>query len=1154
MKSVKRKITSFISVLLSLVMVLVIIPSGAFALDAQYDLNIAVLSDLHFYPKELTHDYCEDFIEFSKTAAKQYAQSEALLKTALAAVSKHAGTKGLEYVLIPGDLTKDSEYIGHKKLSEILKDFEKESGLEVFVIPGNHDVNNNSAQTFQTGELQATQRTKPEQFREFYKDLGYDHAYHTYTPSKGKGGGLTYSAVLGRYRLIAVDTCKYSADYTDKGTDFNETGGKISPELKKWILNEIADAERCGQKVIGMGHHNLCEHFGVEDDIFAPFMLDNWLETRETLADAGMHFWFSGHIHLGDIASCVSDNGETLYDICTASLTGYPNTFNEVFFSTDGDKVTAKVDTLDVDCEEQVTVNGVTYPSPYASTFSFGCTFGENGIAQFVEDLAAHKLKYLFQDIIRAGGIENYLQKNDISIEDMIDSLIKGGVSVGKVDIFTAKNVMGLVDYLLKQIDEIYINDLDHTCDVINNFVDKLLAVKVSDITCTKFKNTLGFSSSGPYGTLMDLAGTVLAYNYTPQYDPYDDAFLIDALDGFENGDNTDRLISVIIEAVLDDLVQNEILSKLRINFSSLFTKEITRKTIGAFFDFIFNILLRGNNTIKGFVDFVFKLGVLPYSSLNDVLYSVMGEYWTQSQTEGLGHSVCEIISGMVFDNDIYDIDQTLVYDGKVTVIPTASEYRLPSNIVQTFNSDPATGRNICWFTKYYVIGTDIELLPYSEAPQFTGVPTTGAGIKATAKQVNREYPGVDFGVIGVRNHTVRLNRHLIELTGLSPGTKYCFRVGDASKNWWSPVGVIETQDNSDTTAFIHITDPQSQNEGQYTGAWATLLKTAFEMFPESKFIASTGDNVDKGTNANQWQWYFNTASDTLLQKPIMTAAGNHEDENDVIPVNFPLTNIPKQSTYTGVYYSYDYNNIHFIVLNTNDLGSDKALSDAQINWLKEDAKASKAQWKIVMLHKALYSNSSHYDDKDVAAIRKQLGKLLPDLGIDVVLQGHDHTYLRTGVMDSNRVVRTKTKTISFNGREYTAKIEPKGTIYSIAGTGGVKFYPTKTNRQTDKLFPRAEVIADVKTPTFTAYHVSGGVLYYDAYTIVDGRAERIDSFAIIKDSKTATYTEAAAVNGTGGNSPDCFKREDLRATLAKWILIHIRDIIDQILARFRAQ
>ena len=98
--------------------------------------------------------------------------------------------------------------------------------------------------------------------------------------------------------------------------------------------------------------------------------------------------------------------------------------------------------------------------------------------------------------------------------------------------------------------------------------------------------------------------------------------------------------------------------------------------------------------------------------------------------------------------------------------------------------------------------------------------------------------------------------------------------------------------------------------------------------------------------------------------------------------------------------------------------------------------------------------------------------------------QGHDHVYLRTGVMNNNEVVQTKTKTVTYGGRNYTAKLDPTGSIYVISGCSGVKTYVTKDPAETDKLFPRAEKLADANDPIFSAFQIVGDTLYFDAYTV----------------------------------------------------------------------
>ena len=374
----------------------------------------------------------------------------------------------------------------------------------------------------------------------------------------------------------------------------------------------------------------------------------------------------------------------------------------------------------------------------------------------------------------------------------------------------------------------------------------------------------------------------------------------------------------------------------------------------------------------------------------------------------------------------------------------------------------------------------------------------------------------------------------MVEITGLTAGEKYCFRVGDAEKGWWSDAGVIETADNSNQLTFFHMSDSQSQSERQYSRSWAKVLNTAYTMYPDADFIMHTGDHVDKGDNANQWQWLFNTGADRLMKTVLMPTAGNHEAKSEfAIDQNFILSNVPKQDTSSGVYYSFDYNNAHFMVLNTNNLSEEQGLSKDQMEWLKKDAAQSDAQWKIVALHKAPYSNGSHFDDDDVIQLRKELSTLMPELGIDVVLQGHDHVYLRTGVMNNNEIVKTQTKTVSYNGRDYTAKLDPTGSIYVISGCSGVKTYVTKDPSETDKLFPRAEKLADANDPIFSAFQIVGDTLYFDAYTVGADGANRIDSFAIQKQTAdvpdSSTDVSKPDESTTAPVTPDTTKPEDTK-------------------------
>ena len=1107
-------------------------------------LQIAVMADIHHYPQVYMGNKGTAWETYCNNKASQYVQSNALIDSALFAIALRAQENGCKYLFVPGDLTKDSEYEGHLELAARLERFELETGIQVLVTNGNHDINNSNASTFENAKVEPARAATPEEFRSIYANLGYDLAVKTYTPPAGeKAGMLSYSVLLdGGYRLLVLDGGKYSSDSTSDGENEHETGGNITPGLMAWALAEMADAKSRGETVIGMTHHSIVEHFDIEPSMFYGFIMDNWLETAETLADAGMKYVFTGHMHMNNIAAQTSDSGNTIYDCQTASLTGFPNSFREVRFDNTGSNPQATFNTLDVDCELPVTAEGVTYEKPYKYTYSFGQTYGKEGLAGFGAGMADGFVNGFFEGIQKQGGLYAMLTSSSFDLEGIIDNAIKGGISFGAYDIFTVRNIMSYIEDLARQIDELFIAHPETVVDIAYRAADKLVSLKVSDYPCTAYMDTLGFGDPSKPGTLEDAAYSVLAYMYEGNEDISGDIFMQDVLDFFRTRDGAGVVYQTLKDVLLHDLIEDSILSALDFNPGALFPAGSFGAVIGDVLDAVIAAIFPLDKTFMNIINSI--LGFMPeeYGSLESIVDSVAEEYLTQSQLDAVGYTIAGIMECLVVDdNPGFKMDNniTLSNVSPAPVAATVENYRTPSQIALTFGSSAASTRNITWLTKYSVTGTDIELLPYTAHPVFTGVPTTGIHIQADTKKVLRSYPGVDLGITGFLNYEFTLVRHNIALSGLTPGAKYLYRVGDAAKGWWSAPGVIETADNSDAVTFFHMTDPQSQNIRQY-GAWANTVKTAFDLYPQSKFILSSGDLVDNRKNVNQWKWLLDTAAADLMSSALMTTTGNHEDEGYIMDENFLMPPAPEQDRSSGVYYSFDYNNAHFIVLNTNNLSSKQALSDDQLAWLKKDAAASDAQWKILSLHKAIYSNGSHYDDKDVVALRKQLSALLPELGIDLVLQGHDHVYLRTDAMNNNKVAASETKNISYKGLDYQAKIEPEGSVYVISGCAGVKNYLTKGPGATDKLFPRAEALVPIETPVFSAIQIVGSALYFDAYAVEESDARRIDSFAIQKapaaienpapvdktDIKPDTgheYTESFEIPKTGGGSTVVF-------------------------------
>ncbi|MBQ2694025.1 MAG: metallophosphoesterase [Clostridia bacterium] len=1084
-------------------------------------VRFGVVSDIHYLAESLKGEG-EAWDEFVYDKHKEYNDVDALLNNALDGVERNAVDGGENYLLIPGDLTKDGEYESHVALAERLEQFEAETGIPVLVIPGNHDVNNTNAATYVNGKKETAKPTSPEDFREIYADLGYDLADSFFVPEEGKKGGmLSYAATLGGYRLICIDSNMYSEDNGAEGNE-HMTDGRIADGLLDWIVAECEKAKEQGLTLIGMQHHNLVPHISIEEATLWAFVVQNWMEVAETYADAGMHYVFTGHLHANNVAKHVSDNGEAVYDILTPTLTGFPNYYRTVDFVSDGETTTMDMKSHDIDEYQPVIApDGTAYEKPFKFTYSFDRTFGEGGIKGLAMGALRNLVNDYFPAIQEAGGLLGFLKTMNLDLEKIIvDALGTNGLALGPVEILTvSSNVMGFIGELAGQIDEVYVNNPEETLAKVEALIDRILNYKVCDKPASMLTDVLGYEVNPDGCTFGEYATTILICYYGGDEDISAYPYVTEVLDRFESGELAQEVFNLLREVLVTDLVQGEILANLDFNPGELFPEGNVFYLFGRVLQGITELLLGGDNSFTNLIDSVLSIPLVPeeYSSVDAIIDHLMGEYITQSQYESWGYTIKWMLITFVLDSDPAeksDSNAVITYSGPEKIEATQDNYRAPSHIAVTLGEDSTSEVSITWLTKYSVKGTDIELVPYSENPKFTGRPTTGKKVTASYELIPKTYPGADLGVFALLLYSRDYVKHTVKLSGLEAGAKYCYRVGDAERGWWSEAGVIETAaGGNEKFTFFYVTDPQSQQPAHYE-RFAEVVETAAEEYPDAKFIVSAGDQVDEGENVKHWNYLLNS-TEKLLDLPFMPVTGNHEDEGAVITENFVLPNVPEQDLETGVYYSYDYNGVHFTVLNTNDDEDDK-LGKAQIEWMKNDIKSSDAKWKVVIFHKAIYSNGSHYDDGDVKGMRDQLSALLPYLGVDLVLQGHDHVYLRTDVMNANAVVPVKTGTVTYEGMEYQMKYNPKGSIYSICGTSGVKVYQTKDVEATDKLFPRAEKLNPENTENsmFAAITVDGDCLYYNAYEVDDGEAVRVDNFAIEKTADESPADKAGDAFG----------------------------------------
>ncbi len=316
-----------------------------------------------------------------------------------------------------------------------------------------------------------------------------------------------------------------------------------------------------------------------------------------------------------------------------------------------------------------------------------------------------------------------------------------------------------------------------------------------------------------------------------------------------------------------------------------------------------------------------------------------------------------------------------------------------PFRISVTVNGDTATSRGFCWYTPENA-ETKIE---------FDGVDASAYTVEDV---VCEEWDG---------NYM-----HKLVVTGLTKGTTYKFRVGDGTA--WSEWGTFTTDNADDKVSFINIADVQASNLENFQAGAATLA-AAFGKLPGADFVSNCGDFTNDSTN-EEWDFYDAAFGSLNREFTIVPVAGNHDGLGVEYWFNnmFALDTAESVQIKDGVNYSFDYGNAHFAVLNTNDILS---ISNAQLEWLKNDMNSTDKDWKIVFMHKSPYSLGKDAKWPDALYLQDCLPGIMAECNVDMVFSGHDHQYLRT-------------KPIT-NG-----ELDPNGTTWVLSGTAGTKRYEVR--------------------------------------------------------------------------------------------------------------
>ncbi len=278
------------------------------------ELNFIVATDIHYLADSLYDDGAAIKKYFSNSDGRQSEYSEELVEAFKYSVIE----KQPEVLIISGDLTNNGEKASHEEMANKLSEIEN-SGTEVLVIPGNHDINNPWARGFVGDKQVITETVTEEDFATIYADFGYSEAISRDEES------LSYLAKANEeVWVLMLDTAKY-----DSNTYSPMTSGRLSSGTLDWIKNCAKLAKESNVQIVTAMHHNLYNH---SDLLNSGFTIDNNIEVFNAFVEAGLNFVLTGHIHIQDIK--VSQEKE-VYDIVTSALIVYPHQYGEITYNKD---------------------------------------------------------------------------------------------------------------------------------------------------------------------------------------------------------------------------------------------------------------------------------------------------------------------------------------------------------------------------------------------------------------------------------------------------------------------------------------------------------------------------------------------------------------------------------------------------------------------------------------------------------------------------------------------------------------------------------------------------------------------------------------------------------------------------------------------------
>lgn len=388
---------------------------------------------------------------------------------------------------------------------------------------------------------------------------------------------------------------------------------------------------------------------------------------------------------------------------------------------------------------------------------------------------------------------------------------------------------------------------------------------------------------------------------------------------------------------------------------------------------------------------------------------------------------------------------------------------RFPDRIMLGFKGDVSRSQAVNWRTDSTVTNAVVAIHEADPSPDFQ---KNARIVKAATQSVTLD--------------DRKVNYHEAALTDLKPATQYVYRVGDGT--YWSEWFHFKTaSDKNEPVSFLYFGDAQND----IRSLWSRTVRGAFSALPNADFMIHAGDLINRANADYEWGEWFEAGGWINGMIPSLAAPGNHEyfkgeNQKGLLSRHWrPQFALPENGPegLTETAYYIDYQGIRIISMNSQEAISEPEAMEKQAAWFEKIGKENPNRWTIVFHHHPIYSTANGRDNDEW---REKMEPLYKKYHVDLVLQGHDHTYARGINMPLGQ-----------------SRKKPDGPIY-VVSVSGPKMYALGLKNWMDR--------AASNTQLYQTVHVEQNKLSFKAFTV---NGDTYDAFDLLKDKNGGnTLTE----------------------------------------------